>query len=86
MNKEAILIDNLKSIECVELIKIMEDDYYREMIGCSKEEANERIMNMIDETLEVEQVASSTDVERYDLAIICRDWRVSLADRIILDI
>ena len=84
MNKDKILINNLKSLECDELIKIIEDDYYREMIGCSREQANEKIMNLIDETLEIEIVAASPDVERYDLAILCRDYRVSLADRIIL--
>jgi hypothetical protein len=86
MKKDLVLINRLKSLECTELIKMMEDDYYREMIGCHSSEANEKIMNLIDETLEVEIVASSKDVERYDLAVICRDYRVSLADRIILDI
>jgi len=85
MKKDLVLINRLKSLECTELIKMMEDDYYREMIGCRREEANEKIMNLIDETLAVEVVAASPIVERYDLAILCRDYRVSLADRIILE-
>jgi hypothetical protein len=83
--KDLVLINKLKSLECVDLINMMENDYYREMVGCRIEDANEKLMNLIDDTLEIEIVAASTDVERYDLAIICRDHRVSLADRIIWD-
>lgn len=83
MNK-ATLISNLRVLETDELKRIIEEDYYRQMLNCSKENTNSVIMNLIDELLEVEQTAANPTLERYDIAIICRDKRVELADQIAL--
>lgn len=85
MNK-ATLISNLKVLEATELKRIIEEDYYRAMIACRKEDTNKLILDMIDELLEIEGIASSLTLERYDLAIICRDHRVTLADQIVLSV
>jgi len=84
MNKEK-LESLLHEMETYDLARVIEDDYYRIMIGCPKEEANQRILDLIDDVLIVETFCASPDIERYDLAIICRDKRVKLADNIILN-
>jgi len=80
--KEKTLMANLHSMESHELTRIIDEDYYRQMAACHVDQVSNIIGNMIDEILEVEAVCAK--IERYDLAVICRDKRVSIADQIAL--
>jgi hypothetical protein len=69
INKKAS-IEALKGMESYELIKIIDEDYYRVMIACSPEEMNDGIDKIITELVTVQEGCGLA--ERYDLAIVCR--------------
>ena len=86
MKTDKTLMHKLLHMECKDLITMIEEDYYRTMIACKVEEVNTKLLDLIDDALNIELHAVHIDVERYDIGVILRDYRVSLADRIILDI
>ena len=77
--KEQILM----AMECHELVTILETDYYRQMIAARPTDEQKVIFDLIDDILVTEKICAK--IERYDLAIICRDRRVQLADHIALE-
>ena len=85
MKDNKLLIAQLHSMECYELVRIIDEDYYRQMIACKADTdaVSQVILDLIDEILDVEAVCAK--IERYDLAIICRDKRVNIADQICLN-
>lgn len=71
MEINAILLANLADMERHELNKIIEDDYYRQIIACDADgkAINKVIDSIISDIRVVEEAAAR--IERFDLAEIC---------------
>jgi len=83
MKDNKTLMAQLQGMECHMLVRIIDEDYYKQMAACTVGQVNNIISDLIDEILEIE--AAAAKIERYDLAIICRDKRVTIADQIALN-
>jgi hypothetical protein len=77
MKKKEDLIDVLEGIESPELIRIIDEDYYRSMIACKPADTTNVIDGLITELVNVQEGCAKA--ERYDLAIICRTKLTELA-------
>ena len=79
INKQAS-VEALQGMETHQLIRIIDEDYYRTMIHCASEEMNDGIDRLITELVDVQEGCGLA--ERYDLAIVCRKKLSELAMQI----
>jgi hypothetical protein len=79
INKEAS-IAALAGMTTAELINIIDEDYYRSMIGCTEDNADSVIDSLVTELVSIQEGCALA--ERYDLAIACRGRLTALAMQI----
>ena len=77
------LIDVLAGMESPELIRIIDEDYYRSMIACKPADHCTVLDGLVTELVNVQEGCAKA--ERYDLAIICRSKLTQLAERMKLE-
>lgn len=77
------LIDVLAGMETPELIRIIDEDYYRSMIACQPADHCTTIDKLVTELITVQDGCAKA--ERYDLAIICRTKLSQLAEQMKLE-
>lgn len=67
----------LKDMMPADLVSIIDEDYYRAMIGCRPEDHAHTLDALITELVEVQDGCAKAN--RFDLAVVCRGKLNSLA-------
>lgn len=83
-----LLVQQTRELECVDLISMLDArySYLMHLANTEHHMTHERaIKDLIDEIIDIEQLTINLKVERYDLAIICRDYRITVADEIAIE-
>jgi len=70
-------IEALQGMETHELCRIIDEDYYRSMIGCKPDEVSSIVDRLVTELVDVQMGCALA--ERYDLAIACKGRLTALA-------